>query len=86
VAREYLRAWQNAAYGYMYHLLSPSAMAAIPADKFVARYKAVATEATMTGVTAGIKAVQRTAVTTAVVTFTLTVDTQLVGQFFAVFV
>jgi penicillin-binding protein 2 len=81
VAREYLRAWQNAAYGDMYHLLSPSAMAAIPADKFVARYKAVATEATMTGVTAGIKAVQRTAVTTAVVTFTLTVDTQLVGQF-----
>jgi penicillin-binding protein 2 len=81
VAREYLRAWQSAAYGEMYRLLSPSAMSAIPGDKFVARYEAIATEATITGVTAGISAVQRTAVTTAVVTFTLTVDTQLAGQF-----
>jgi penicillin-binding protein 2 len=81
VAREYLRAWQSTAYDDMYRLLSPSAMATIPADQFAARYKAIASEATMTGVTAGIKAVQRTAAATAVVTFTLTVDTQLVGQF-----
>jgi penicillin-binding protein 2 len=80
-ARDYLRAWQNAAYAEMYQLLSPSAMATTSADKFVARYEAIAAEATMTGVTAGITAVQRTAITTAVVTFTLTVDTQLVGQF-----
>jgi penicillin-binding protein 2 len=81
VAREYLRNWQSAAYGDMYGLLSASAMAAIPQDKFVARYEAIASEATITSVTAGIKAVQRTATTTAMVTFTLTVDTQLVGQF-----
>jgi len=81
VAREYLRAWQSAAYGDMYRLLSPSAMAAIPSDKFVARYEAIATEATITAVTAGIQAVQRAAVTAAVVTFTLTLDTQLVGRF-----
>jgi penicillin-binding protein 2 len=81
VAREYLRAWQSAAYDDMYPLLSPSAMDAITADKFVARYKAIAVEATMTGVTASIKAMQRTAATTAVITFTLTVDTQLVGSF-----
>ena len=81
VAREFLRAWQGGAYSEMYGLLSAPAMANISADKFVARYEAIAAEATMTGVTASINAVQRTAVNTAVITFTLTVDTQLVGQF-----
>jgi len=81
MARDYLRAWQSMAYEEMYRLLSPSAKAAIPADKFVARYEAIASEATITALTASINAVQRTSVATAVVSFTLTVDTQLVGQF-----
>jgi len=81
VARDYLRAWQSTDYSEMYMHLSSSAMAAISEDKFVARYEAIAAEATLTSVTASITAVQRTAVTTALVSFTLTADTHLVGQF-----
>ena len=81
VARDYLRAWQNTAYEEMYRLLSPSAMETVAADKFVARYQAIAAEATISGVTASITTVERTTVSTAIVSFTLTVDTQFVGQF-----
>jgi len=65
----------------MYAMLSSSAMASITAEKFTSRYPAIAAEATMTNLTASITGVQRVLTTTAQVTFTLTVDTQLVGQF-----
>ncbi|MGB9879649.1 MAG: NTF2-like N-terminal transpeptidase domain-containing protein, partial [Anaerolineae bacterium] len=45
VAREYLRAWQEQDYTRMYTFLSTSAMSAIPAEKFVSRYRAIAEEA-----------------------------------------
>lgn len=81
MAREYLRAWQNSAHERMYSLLSSSARTSITAEKFVARYQAIAGEATMTGLTASVANVQRLLTTTAQVTFTLTVDTLMVGQF-----
>nr|MBC7245912.1 penicillin-binding protein 2 [Chloroflexota bacterium] len=81
VAREYLRAWQSEDYARMYTFLSSSAMAATPEEKFVSRYRAIATEATMTGLTASVVEIQRAFTTTAQVTFTLTIDTRLVGQF-----
>ena len=81
VAREYLRAWQEGAYDRMYALLSTSAQAAISADKFASRYRAIAAEATITGLTASITNAQRVLTGTAEITFTLTVDTQFVGQF-----
>lgn len=56
-------------------------MTTTPVDKFVSRYRTISAEATMTGLTASIAEIQRLNVTSAVVTFTLTVDTQLVGQF-----
>jgi len=81
VAREYLRAWQDGAYDRMYTMLSPSAVAEISAEKFVARYQGIADEATMTGWTASISDMQRVLTATAQVSFTLTVDTQMAGQF-----
>ncbi len=81
VARDYLRAWQEGAYERMYGLLSPSAMASISADKFVSRYRGIADEATVAGLTASITNVQRTLTTAAQVTFTLTMDTRLAGRF-----
>jgi penicillin-binding protein 2 len=81
VARDYLRAWQSGAYEQMYALLSPAAQASVPSDRFVARYQAIAAEATMTGLTASIAGLQRLVASTAQVSFTLTVDTQLAGQF-----
>jgi len=81
VAREYLRAWQNGSYERMYAMLSSSAVAAVPAEKFVSRYRAIAAEATMTGLTASITGVQRVLAATAQVSFTLTMDTRLAGQF-----
>ncbi len=81
VAREFLRAWQDGAYDRMYTLLSPSAQQLIPAERFTARYQAIAEEATITGLTASIVSAQRAVTTTAQVTFTLTVDTHLAGQF-----
>ena len=81
VAREYLRAWQNGAYETMYSLLSPTAMVTISQEEFVARYEGIAAEATMTNLTASVVGAQRVLTTTAQVTFTLTVDTQMVGQF-----
>lgn len=81
VAREYLRAWQEGNYAQMYTFLSSSAMATISAEKFASRYRAIADEATMTSLTASILSTQRALTTTAQVTFTLTIDTRLVGQF-----
>ncbi len=81
VAREYLRAWQDAAYQQMYALLSSSAQASVPSDKFISRYQAIADEATMIGLTASIAGVQRVLTTTAQVDFMTTVDTHMVGQF-----
>jgi hypothetical protein len=81
VARDYLRAWQDGAYDRMYTWLSPSAMASTPADKFVSRYKAIAEEASITAVTASVTGIQRKLTDAAVVSFTLTVDTRLAGQF-----
>jgi len=81
VAREYLRAWQEGAYERMYGLLSPSAKASISAEKFISRYRAIYDEATITALTAAIAGVRRVLASTAQVTFTLTVDTRLAGQF-----
>jgi len=81
VAREFLRAWQEGAYEQMYSMLSASAAQTVSADKYIARYRAIAEEATLTGLTASIQSVQRTLTTAAQVTFTLTVDTRLAGRF-----
>jgi penicillin-binding protein 2 len=81
IARDYLRAWQDGAYDRMYTWLSPSAMASTPADKFISRYKAIAEEASITAVTASVTGVQRKLADAAVVSFTLTADTRLAGQF-----
>lgn len=81
VAREYLRAWQSEDYARMYTFLSSSAMAATPEEKFISRYRAIAAEATMTGLTTSVIKVQRASPNTAQVTFALTIDTRLVGQF-----
>ncbi len=81
VAREFLRAWQDQAYQHMYSLLSASAAASIAADKFTSRYSAIAAEAAIVDLTASIHDVQRTPASTAQVTFTLTIDTQLAGSF-----
>jgi penicillin-binding protein 2 len=81
VAREYLRAWQDGSYQQMYSLLSSSAQASVPSDKFITRHQAIADEATMVGRTASVAGVQRVLTTTAQVSFNLTVDTHMVGQF-----
>jgi len=65
----------------MYALLAPSAMATISADKFISRYRAIADEASITALTASVTSVQRTLAAAAVVSFILTVDTRLAGQF-----
>ena len=51
------------------------------AERFASRYQGIAEEATMTGLTASIGSAQRTLTTTVQVSFTVTIDTQLVGQF-----
>jgi penicillin-binding protein 2 len=81
VAQEFLRAWQNGAYERMYSMLSSAAQASNPESKFTSRYQAIADEATITSLTAGIGDVQRVLTANAQVTFTLTADTQMVGQF-----
>jgi penicillin-binding protein 2 len=66
----------------MYALLSPASQSTIPAQRFAARYEGIAEEATMTGLTASIAAhAQRTLTNTVQVSFTVTIDTQMVGQF-----
>lgn len=80
VAREYLLAWQQGAYERMYGLLSSSAAASIPEDSFVARYRAIAEEATLTSLTASISEVQRVMTAAATVTFTLSLDTRMAGH------
>jgi penicillin-binding protein 2 len=49
-ARVFLKAWSEADYNAMYSLLAPSRQATTTAEQFIARYKAIATEATITQV------------------------------------
>ncbi len=81
VAQGFLRAWQNSAYERMYSMLSPAAQTSYPESTFTSRYQAIADEATITGLTVSVGDVQRVLAANVQVTFTLTVDTQLVGQF-----
>jgi hypothetical protein len=50
VAEEFLRLWQEGRYSEMYDLLASSAQAEISREDFVARYHAIAEEATISGV------------------------------------
>jgi penicillin-binding protein 2 len=50
VAEEFLRLWQEGSYSQMYDLLASSAQAEISREDFVARYQAIAEEATISGV------------------------------------
>jgi hypothetical protein len=50
VAQAYLTAWTQERYAEMYGYLSAGAKQAIAQDRFVARYEAIANEATITGV------------------------------------
>jgi len=50
VAEEFLRLWQEGSYSQMYDLLASSAQAGISRQDFVARYQAIAEEATISGV------------------------------------
>ena len=50
VAEEFLRLWQEGRYSQMYDLLASSAQAEISREDFVARYQAIAEEATISGV------------------------------------
>ncbi len=50
VAEEFLRLWQEDRYSQMYDLLASSAQAEISRQDFVARYQAIAEEATISGV------------------------------------
>ena len=49
-AEEFLRLWQEGRYGEMYDLLASSAQTDISREDFVARYEAIAEEATISGV------------------------------------
>jgi len=80
VGRDYLRAWQEGAYVKMYSALSPAARAEISADRFVGRHQAIADEAGIVNLTAGISQTQRVLTDTAQIAFNLTIDTHLVGQ------
>ena len=62
-------------------MLSSKAVETTFAEEFGSRYRAIAAEATMTGLAVSPTGVQRALTTTAEVTFTLTMDTALVGQF-----
>ena len=50
VAEEFLGLWQDGSYSQMYDLLASSAQAEISRQDFVARYEAIAEEATISGV------------------------------------
>jgi len=50
VAEEFLSLWQEGSYSEMYDLLASSARAEISRQDFVARYQAIAEEATISGV------------------------------------
>ena len=50
VAEEFLSLWQEGSYSQMYDLLASSAQAEISRQDFVARYQAIAEEATISGV------------------------------------
>lgn len=50
VAEEFLALWQEGRYSQMYDLLAASAQAEISREDFVARYQAIAEEATISGV------------------------------------
>jgi len=50
VAEEFLGLWQEGRYSEMYNLLASSAQAEISREDFVARYQAIAEEATISGV------------------------------------
>jgi len=81
VARAFLSAWQAGDYAGMYALLSPASQSTISAERFAARYEGIAEEATMTGLTASLASAQRALTTTVQISFTATIDTQMVGQF-----
>lgn len=81
VARAFLSAWQAGDYQGMYALLSPASQSTISAERFAARYEGIAEEATLTGLTASVASAQRALTNTVQVSFTLTIDTRMVGQF-----
>ena len=49
-AQKYFDAWKQQQYSSMYDLLTPAAQQSISRDKFVARYRGIADEATITGI------------------------------------
>ncbi|HEX7593103.1 MAG TPA: NTF2-like N-terminal transpeptidase domain-containing protein, partial [Anaerolineae bacterium] len=49
-ARAFLKAWSEGDYNAMYQMVAPSRKETTPVDQFVARYKGIATEATITRV------------------------------------
>ncbi len=49
-ARAFLKAWSEADYNAMYSMVTPTIRSTITAEQFIARYKGIATEATLTKV------------------------------------
>ncbi|MBI3942779.1 MAG: hypothetical protein HY326_07175, partial [Chloroflexi bacterium] len=82
VALAYLQAWEAGKYGDMYELLSQSARDAITKDRFVTRYQNIAEEATIQKVGTRlleVKPVTNGQPSKSSATFTVTVETSVVG-------
>jgi penicillin-binding protein 2 len=77
-ASAFLTDWHGANYGKMYDLLSAAAQHRIGRKKFVARYKAVMSEATASSVRGTLDTLQITGAE-ATIAFTTTMKTQAVG-------
>jgi penicillin-binding protein 2 len=78
-ARTFLKAWAEADYGAMYTMLAPSRKETITAEQFIARYKGIVIEATITSVKPVVTLVHEEG-NEAFVNFSVTIETNAAGM------
>lgn len=77
-ARAFLKAWSDGDYNAMYTLLAPSRQETITAEQFIARYKAVATEATFRSIKTTVNSIHEEG-NEAQIAFTTIIETHAAG-------
>ena len=77
-ARAFLKAWSEGDYNAMYTMLAPSRRETITAEQFVARYKGIATEATIKSIKITVNSVHEEG-NEAEAKYTVAIETYTVG-------
>ncbi len=77
-ARAFLKAWSDGDYNAMYTMLAPSRQETITAEQFIARYKAIATEATFRSIKTTVNSIHEEG-NEAQIAFTTIIETYAAG-------